>query len=73
VKHFAGAAEPAWEPSEGPQVGRVPARALRLCAICHQPLAAGARKVHPDLCAHKRKMQVQRLRRWRRRRWPAVE
>lgn len=40
----------------------------RRCVICHRPLYGDERKVHAGACARKRESQLQRLRRWRRRR-----
>jgi hypothetical protein len=40
---------------------------VRLCHVCRKPLYRGERKVHRVACAHKRELQLQKMRRQSRR------
>lgn len=69
VRHSELDDEPRQSAGEVPHVDTQIAGQWNLCAICKKPLLRGDRKVHRAPCARKRKSQLQRLRRWRQRRW----
>jgi hypothetical protein len=54
---------------EMPHVDRPHPKDERRCTICHEPLGVGERKVHRGPCARTRKTQLQKMQRWRQRRW----